>query len=125
MERGRFGASSSIVIDVCTAHGIWLDAQDCALLGREGAQIAHCPSSNLFLGSGLADWRGLEDAGAAVSLASDVGGGTSLSMVKTMLDAYKVQAMAGQRLNPSCVTRLAEISAVLPLPLNYPQSLPP
>jgi len=81
------------------AHGIWLDATDRALLGRAGAQIAHSPSSNLFLGSGLMDWRGLEDAGVAVSLASDVGGGTSLSMLRTMADAYKVQALRGQRLS--------------------------
>ena len=81
------------------AHGIWLDAEDRALLGREGAQIAHSPSSNLFLGSGLMDWRGLEASGVAVSLASDVGGGTSLSMLRTMADAYKVQALRGQRLS--------------------------
>ncbi len=81
------------------AHGIWLDAADRALLGRAGAQIAHSPSSNLFLGSGLMDWRGLEDSGVAVSLASDVGGGTSLSMLRTMADAYKVQALRGQRLS--------------------------
>jgi guanine deaminase len=80
------------------AHGIWFDDADRALLGREGAQIAHCPSSNLFLGSGLCDWRGLEGAGASVSLASDVGGGTSLSMLRTMADAYKVQALRGVRL---------------------------
>ena len=80
------------------AHGIWFDDADRALLGREGAQIAHCPSSNLFLGSGLCDWRGLEDMGARVSLASDVGGGTSLSMLRTMADAYKVQALRGVRL---------------------------
>ena len=81
------------------AHGIWLDAEDRALLGRERAQIAHSPSSNLFLGSGLMDWRGLEASGVAVSLASDVGGGTSLSMWRTMADAYKVQALRGQRLS--------------------------
>jgi guanine deaminase len=81
------------------AHGIWLDAADRALLGRAGAQIAHSPSSNLFLGSGLMDWRSLEDSGIAVSLASDVGGGTSLSMLRTMADAYKVQALRGQRLS--------------------------
>ena len=81
------------------AHGIWLDAADRALLGGAGAQIAHSPSSNLFLGSGLMDWRGLEDSGVAVSLASDVGGGTSLSMLRTMADAYKVQALRGQRLS--------------------------
>lgn len=80
------------------AHGIWLDDADRAALRESGAQIAHSPSSNLFLGSGLFDWRAAEAAGAAVSLASDVGGGTSLSMQRTIADAYRVQAMAGQRL---------------------------
>jgi guanine deaminase len=80
------------------AHGIWLDDEDRAVLRESGAQIAHSPSSNLFLGSGLFGWRAAEEAGAAVSLASDVGGGTSLSMLRTMADAYKVQAMAGERL---------------------------
>ena len=80
------------------AHGIWLDDADRAVLRDSGAQIAHSPSSNLFLGSGLFDWRAALQAGAAVSLASDVGGGTSLSMIRTMGDAYKIQALAGQRL---------------------------
>ncbi len=80
------------------AHGIWLDPADRAALRDSGAQIAHSPSSNLFLGSGLFDWRATEDAGAAVSVATDVGGGTGLSMLRTLGDAYKVQAMLGQRL---------------------------
>ncbi|MCK9685613.1 guanine deaminase [Scleromatobacter humisilvae] len=80
------------------AHGIWLDADDRAALAGAGAQIAHSPSSNLFLGSGLFDWRANIDAGVAVSLGSDVGGGTSLSMLRTMADAYKVQALRGERL---------------------------
>ncbi|MBC8056398.1 MAG: guanine deaminase [Rhizobiales bacterium] len=80
------------------AHGIWLDDADRSALRESGAQIAHSPSSNLFLGSGLFGWRGMVDAGATVSLASDVGGGTSLSMIRTMAEAYKVQALAGQRL---------------------------
>ena len=80
------------------AHGIWLDDADRAALAAAGAQIAHSPSSNLFLGSGLFDWRAAEAAGVHVSLASDVGGGTSLSMLRNMADAYKVQALAGERL---------------------------
>ena len=80
------------------AHGIWLDDDDRAALREARAQVAHSPSSNLFLGSGLFDWHAAGQAGVAVSLASDVGGGTSLSMIRTMADAYKVQAMAGQRL---------------------------
>jgi len=80
------------------AHGIWLEEADRAALAAAGAQIAHSPSSNLFLGSGLFAWRSAEAAGVNVSLASDVGGGTSLSMLRVMADAYKVQALAGERL---------------------------
>lgn len=80
------------------AHGIWLDERDRAVLREHGAQIAHSPSSNLFLGSGLFDWAGAERDGVNVSLASDVGGGTSLSMLRNMADAYKIQAMQGTRL---------------------------
>ncbi|MDR7334813.1 guanine deaminase [Roseateles asaccharophilus] len=80
------------------AHGIWLDDTDRVLLRETGAQIAHSPSSNLFLGSGLFDWLGAEGQGAHVTLATDVGGGTSLSMIRTLADAYKVQAMRGVKL---------------------------
>lgn len=80
------------------AHGIWLDDDDRRVLSERGARIAHSPSSNLFLGSGLFPWRRMIDAGAPVSLATDVGGGTSLSMIRTMAEAYKVQALLGERL---------------------------
>ncbi len=81
------------------AHGIWLSDADRARLAHTGASIAHSPSSNLFLGSGLMDWRALEAAGGRVSLATDVGAGTSLSMLKTLADAYRVQALLGTRLS--------------------------
>jgi guanine deaminase len=77
------------------AHGIWLDEADKRLLLERGAQVAHSPSSNLFLGSGLFDWRG---APFNVSLASDVGGGTSLNLLRNAQDAYKIQALRGERL---------------------------
>jgi len=80
------------------AHGIWLDETDRRVLVDRGAQIAHCPSSNLFLGSGLFDWRGMREVGVRLSLASDVGGGTSLSLQRNLLDAYKIQALRGERL---------------------------
>jgi guanine deaminase len=80
------------------AHGIWLDDADRASLAAAGAQIAFCPSSNLFLGSGLFGWAQAAEAGVRVSIATDVGGGTSLSMLRTMADGYKVQALAGQKL---------------------------
>jgi len=81
------------------AHGIWLDAADRAALSQAGACIAHCPGSNLFLGSGLLDWRALQAAGVAVALATDVGGGTSLSMTRAMAQAYEIQALQGLRLS--------------------------
>jgi guanine deaminase len=99
------------------AHGIWLDAFDRAALHAAGAQLAHSPSSNLFLGSGLFDWRAAEQAGVRVSLASDVGGGTSLSMLKTMADAYKVQAMQGERLTAWKALHAATLGAAQALEL--------
>jgi guanine deaminase len=92
----RFGLLNERAV---LAHGIWLDEADRRLLRERGAQIAHSPSSNLFLGSGLFGWAAAEEAGVALSLASDVGGGTSLSMQRTMADGYKVQAMAGTKLS--------------------------
>jgi len=101
------------------AHGIWLDDADRAALRDAGAQIAHSPSSNLFLGSGLFDWRAAEAAGAAVSLACDVGGGTDLSMTATMRDAYKVQALAGQRLTAWKALYAATRGAAVALELDH------
>jgi guanine deaminase len=100
------------------AHGIWLDDADRAALADAGAQIAHSPSSNLFLGSGLFGWRGAEAAGVHVTLASDVGGGTSLSMLRNMADAYKIQALAGERLTAWKALHAATRGAALALGLG-------
>ena len=100
------------------AHGIWLDDVDRALLHDSGAQIAFCPSSNLFLGSGLFGWQQAAAAGVAVSMASDVGGGTSLSMLRTLADGYKVQAMAGNRLTAWALLHAATRGAAQALRLG-------
>ena len=101
------------------AHGVWLDDDDRAALRDTGAHIAHSPSSNLFLGSGLFDWNAAVQAGAGVSLATDVGGGTSLSMIRTMADAYKVQAMAGQRLTAWKALHAATLGSAQALSLAH------
>ena len=101
------------------AHGIWLDDADRAALAQAGAQVAFCPSSNLFLGSGALDWPAAQAAGVGVSLASDVGGGTSLSMRRTMLDAYKVQAGAGRRVTAFTLLHAATRGAALALRLEH------
>jgi len=100
------------------AHGIWLDDADRGVLRDAGAQIAHSPSSNLFLGSGLFDWRAADAAGVAVSVATDVGGGTSLSMQRTLADAYKVQAMAGERLTAWKALHASTLGAAVALGLG-------
>jgi len=81
------------------AHGIWLDPEDRVRLRETGAVIAHCPTSNTFLGSGLFDWRGHAERGVRLSVATDVGGGTSLSLQRTLAQAYQVAALQGQRLD--------------------------
>ena len=101
------------------AHGIWLDDADRARLKASQAQIAFCPSSNLFLGSGLFDWQRSFDAQVNVSLASDVGGGTSLSMQRTMADAYKVQALAGRKLSAWAMLHAATRGAAVALDLAH------
>lgn len=101
------------------AHGIWLDERDRAVLRERGAQIAHSPSSNLFLGSGLFDWAQAQREGLHVSLASDVGGGTSLSMLRNMQDAYKIQALQGARLTAWKALHTATLGAAQHLGLAH------
>jgi guanine deaminase len=101
------------------AHGIWLDADDRGALRDAGSQIAFCPSSNLFLGSGLFDWPATAAAGAGISVASDVGGGTSLSMQRTLADGYKVQAMGGHDLTAWCALHAATRGAAAALHLGH------
>ena len=82
------------------AHGIHIDDHDRTRLAETGTRIAFCPTSNTFLGSGLFDFRSARESGVTVGLASDVGGGTSLSMLATMAEAYKVCRLRGQTLTP-------------------------
>ncbi len=80
------------------AHGIYLTPSEYQVLRDTGTQIAHCPTSNLFLGSGLFDLpKTLSYTG--VSIATDVGAGTSLSMLTTLSEAYKIQQLQGNRLS--------------------------
>lgn len=82
------------------AHGIHINDQDRRTLTDTGTRIAFCPTSNTFLGSGLFDFRSAREAGVTVGLASDVGGGTSLSMLASMAEAYKVCRLQDQPMTP-------------------------
>jgi guanine deaminase len=76
-------------------HCIWLDEHDRRRMQETGSAVALCPTSNLFLGSGLFDFAAADAARMLLSLATDVGGGTSLSMLRTMNELYKVGRMGG------------------------------
>lgn len=80
-------------------HCIHFDDRDWQRMAETGAVAVHCPTSNLFLGSGLFDYDRAHAASALVALATDVGGGTSFSMLRTMHEAYKVSQMGGRQFN--------------------------
>ena len=81
------------------AHGIHLSDRECRRLSETGSIVTHCPTSNMFLGSGLMSMAHLGEAARPVhvALGTDVGGGTSYSMLATLGAAYKVQMLAGYR----------------------------
>lgn len=81
------------------AHCIHLTDSEKQRFADQGARVAFCPSSNLFLGSGLLDVAALQALDIPVSLATDVGAGTSLSMLRTLGDAYKVCQLQGKPLS--------------------------
>lgn len=81
------------------AHCIHLDAADRERMATSGACAAFSPTSNLYLGSGLFDIAAADAAGLKFALATDVGGGSSFSMLRTMSEAYKVTQLLGQRLS--------------------------
>ena len=82
-------------------HGIHLTESELARLQESGTAIAHCPTSNMFLGSGLFDVRNATDPKrpVRVGLATDVGAGTSLSMLRTMGAAYQTAQLLGSSLS--------------------------
>ncbi len=83
------------------AHCIHFDNDDRKRMQACGASAAVCPTSNLFLGSGLFDFEQADTAGFGYGLASDVGGGTSFSPFRTMLAAFEIARQRGKTLSPS------------------------
>jgi guanine deaminase len=81
-------------------HGIWLTEEELRRCHETGTAIAHCPTSNLFLGSGLFSVANAakQERPVRVGLATDLGAGTSFSMLQTMNEAYKVAQLKGENL---------------------------
>ena len=100
------------------AHCLHLDIADRERMAQSGAAMAFCPTSNLFLGSGLFDLNEADKHGVRVGVATDVGGGTSFSMLQTLNEAYKVSQMAGQTLSPLKAFYLATLGGAKSLYLD-------
>jgi len=100
------------------AHCIYLDADDRRRMAQSGAAAAFCPTSNLYLGSGLFDIAATDTAGMRFSTATDVGGGTSFSMLRTLDEARKVARLQGQDLHPLRAFYLATLGAARCLKLE-------
>ncbi len=100
-------------------HGIHLTAREIDRLAETGAGIAHCPTSNQFLGSGECDVAALKARGVPVGLATDVGGGTSFSMFHTMKAAYEVAQRRGVSLSPVHLWWLATEGAAKALGIGH------
>lgn len=111
----KFGLASDHAV---FAHGVHLSAAEWRRLTASGAALAHCPSSNMFLGSGLFDIAAAQATGAAVALASDVGAGTSLSPFATMADAYKVARLKGHCIDAAKLFYMATLGAARALKID-------
>lgn len=98
-------------------HCIHLDDEDRRRMAETHTVVAHCPTSNFFLGSGLFDFDKAGEFDVPVTLATDVGGGTSFSMLQTMNEAHKVARLSGHHLTATRMFWLATAGAAQALDL--------
>ena len=81
------------------AHCIHLEDDEWDCMRETDSVIAFCPTSNFYLGSGLFDWRRAEKNKVRITTSTDVGAGTSFSLIQTLNEAYKVLQMQGQKMS--------------------------
>ncbi len=100
------------------AHAIWLDDIDVERVAESRSALVHCPTCNLVMGSGLFDLKRATRAGVQVALGTDVGGGTSFSMLRVLDEAHKVAQLRGHSLSPLRAFYLATLGAARALDLD-------
>jgi guanine deaminase len=100
------------------AHCLHLDDEDRHCMAAKGGAAAFCPTSNLFLGSGLFDLNAMRSANVRVGLGTDVGGGTSLSLLRTASEAYKVLHLQDQAMPAAKALFLMTLGAARALYLD-------
>ena len=99
-------------------HAIHLEPREIDRITEAGAALVHCPTSNTFIGSGLFDMKGLTARGIPVGLATDTGGGSSFSMLRTMAAAYEIGQLRHAPLHASQLIWLATAGAARSLHLH-------
>jgi guanine deaminase len=92
-------------------HAIHLEDRERDRLREHGAALVHCPTSNTFIGSGLFDMAGLMAEGQRIGLATDTGGGSSFSMLRTMAAAYEIGQLRGTPLHAAQLIWLATLGS--------------
>ena len=92
-------------------HAIHLTDREVARIRETGAALVHCPTSNTFIGSGLFATQAMAQQGIRVGLATDTGGGSSFSMLRTMAAAYEVGQLRGTPLHPAELWWLATVGS--------------
>ncbi len=100
------------------AHGVHLEDAECKRLSQTQSAITFCPTSNLFLGSGLFNLQQAEQHKVKVALGTDIGAGTSFSLLKTMNEAYKIQQLRKDKLDPFKAFYLATLAGAIALDLQ-------
>ena len=99
-------------------HGIYLNEREKDLIKEVGASIIHCPTSNTFIGSGLFDLFALSKADHKIGLATDIGGGSSFSMLKVMASTYEIGQLLGNAIHPAELLWLSTVGSAKALHLN-------
>jgi len=99
-------------------HAIHLEPRERDRLREVGGALVHCPTSNTFIGSGLFDMAGLMAEGQRIGLATDTGGGSSFSMLRTMAAAYEIGQLRGTPLHPAQLIWLATVGSAQALRMD-------
>ena len=99
-------------------HAIHLEPREIDRIAECGAALVHCPTSNTFIGSGLFDMAGLRARNIPVGLATDTGGGSSFSMLRTMAAAYEIGQLRGTPLHAAELMWLATAGSARSLHLQ-------
>ena len=101
---GLFGQTPTIM-----AHCVWTAGSELELMKKNGVMVAHCPTSNFNLSSGMAPVRNLLDAGIRIGLGSDISGGHDLNMFRMLVYAIQVSKMQYQQNHDKAFLTLSEI----------------